>query len=119
MNISVDRSHYIHQCKRETADVLKGKYLLKYERDKHGRQVGVVIAYRDTEGRVKIGWSRCHTKLEKFDRHIGINKAISRAKFWKEIDERDAPHPLRPEVSEMLSRAGRYFQLPLVKIYQP
>ena len=119
MNINVARSHYVSQCKTENQTVLNNKYLLKYERDNHGRHVGVVIAFKDSEGKVKIGWSRCHTKLEPFDKHIGINKAIRRAKFYKELDERDAPRGIKEDLVEMLGRAERYFQLPVVKLYKP
>lgn len=116
MNINVARSHYVNQCKSENQKVLNSKYLLKYERDNQGRHVGVVISFRDTDGKVKIGWSRCHAKLEPFDKQIGINKAIRRAKYYNEIDERTAPHGIQEEIVEMRERAERYFQLPLLKV---
>jgi hypothetical protein len=103
------REQYIEQCKQENQKVLSTRHLLKYERDKNGQPVGVVIAFKDENEIVKLGWSKCNVKEEQFNKNIGINKAISRARDYREVDERDAPYKTQKEISDMIERLGRYF----------
>lgn len=114
MNNNVARRQYSHLCKEENVRALNGKHLIKYERDKHGRPVGVLLAFKDSNGNVQLGWSRCNTKLEGFDKHIGINKAIKRATNIKNVDPvllGKMPHQTQEELLDMRGRAERYFQV--------
>jgi hypothetical protein len=105
----MSKKDYVAVCKKENQTVLNQKHLLKYERNKHGQPIGVVIAFKD-EGIIKLGWSKCNLSAEPFDKQIGINKAISRAVDYRQVDERDVPRGTREEVLEMIARLQRYFQ---------
>lgn len=105
------RKEYSEKCRQKNDEVLKEKYLLKYERDKHGRPVGVVVAFKKN-GEVLVGWSRCHTKLEPFDKHIGINKALNRAVHHNLVDVvGEVPRPLLSYLLDIRERAERYFKV--------
>lgn len=108
--MSENRKQYAELCKQENQQVLQDKHLLKYERNKSGQPVGVVIAFKDGDSNVvKLGWSRCNTNAESFDKNIGIKKAISRAVDYRQVDERDAPYATRKEILDMIDRLNRYF----------
>lgn len=115
MNINVARCAYVEKCRRENETELNQKYLLKYERNNKGERVGVVLAYKDAEGIVKIGWSRCHTKLEPFNKYIGVNKAVKRSvpvDSYTFIHERAmAPRQVAKMLEDMEARAKNYFRV--------
>lgn len=112
------RKEHAETCKAANQSVMSNKYLLKYQRDKHGRPTGVVIAFKDLNNKVRLGWSKCNVKLEQFDKHIGINKAIGASipvfpaepnlnHYLKEV----VPNSLSKLVSEMKERAVKYFKV--------
>lgn len=114
----MNRQEHVLLCKQENSRVLNGKYRLKYKRDKHGRPVGLVISFKDEANIVRVGWSKCNTKLEQFDKHIGINKAISNTYSLESAEfisrngtSKVLPNSLREDVKEMVERASRYFKL--------
>lgn len=111
----MSRDNFVEACKQQNREVLNGRYRLKYKRDKHGRPVGLVISFKDEDG-VRVGWSKCHTKLEPFDKHIGINKAINNTYNLDTAqaivtckDDSLLPNSLRQDVADMVERAQRYF----------
>ena len=112
--ISENRKNYVEKCRSENEAELKEKYLLKYERNKKGERVGVVLAFKDAEGVVKIGWSRCHTKLEPFNKYIGVNKAVKRAvglDTYGYVNELSlAPRSAVELIENMEARARNYFR---------
>lgn len=113
--INVARSAYVEKCRNENEAELNQKYLLKYERNNKGERVGVVLAYKDAEGVVKIGWSRCHTKLEPFNKYIGVNKAIKRAVPLDSVtfmfERANAPRQAAIMLEDMEVRATNYFRV--------
>ncbi len=112
--MSENRQNYIEKCRVENEAELKQKYLLKYERNNKGERIGVVLAYKDN-GVVRIGWSRCHTKLEPFNKYIGVNKAIKRAKELDTVssvcERLNAPRTVLDLLEEMEARAKNYFKV--------
>ena len=60
---------------------------------------GVVVRYR-MNGKLYIGWSLCHLKSDKFNREIGIAKAINRAvefeKMAQQIKRQEDPENKEP-----------------------
>ena len=88
--------------------------------------IGVVIAFKITNGtmpEVKIGWSLCHkVERNKFNKYIGIRKAITIAKYVQEVeqllaindertplDDERIPQPLVKPIEEMMKRAARIY----------
>jgi len=109
-----NRNEYIENCKKENQQVLGPKFLVQYLRDKHGRPVGLALAYKQND-EVKVGWSKCNTTLENFDKQIGINKAINNSvelnsvKFVQKSTE--IPNSLRYTVTSLVDRASRYYKI--------
>jgi hypothetical protein len=84
--------------------------LIRYIRNKKGQPRGVVVALRDNN-EVCYGYSICNP-IDRWDRHEGLNRAISRAKE-REYDLPTAPNTIKQIVEgyENLSkRAVKYFK---------
>lgn len=83
--------------------------LVQFIRTNKGNPVGVVIAYK-TDNKIYIGWSLCNTKVEKFDKQIGLYQATNRADLSENLSNLSVlPHSVRRTVGEMKERANRYF----------
>lgn len=96
------------------------KMIWEYVRDRKNRKVGVVIAYRTGEGNIMLGWSLCDKK-DRFDRIIGLNKAIIRAKYldlfqkvgnriWSHNMTDNVPHSVTDTFISVSERAKRYYK---------
>jgi hypothetical protein len=107
----MSRASHVEFCKKSNQEVLNNKFLLKYKRDSKGNRTGVIISFRDNDGVVKVGWSKCNTKLESFDKHIGIHKAIECARM---TNPHNIPHSIKRDLVEMQERALRYFRTNVV-----
>ena len=83
--------------------------LLHYIRGKNRERIGIVVALDHN----KIGWSRCHLPLDKFDLDKGLKIATGRAQSGKNWEaEENVPYDVRIEIEKMHDRASRYFKLP-------
>jgi hypothetical protein len=65
--------------KQKVVDIFKKKYpelMFMYVKDhKRSRQIGIIASL----GKDQIGWSKCHSKLDKWDLSRGLQVAIGRA----------------------------------------
>ena len=113
--LSPDRVEYVEGCKEKVAEVLKpGQNIVKYIRKNNGTMTGVMVAYRGTNNQVHIGWSMCNTKVDKFSRHIGLLKAITRSvnvhtEFGQEWLHA-IPNSLLKPMIEFSKRAEKFFK---------
>ncbi len=108
----MNRQEYISNCKKLNKDLFNShNYILSYDRDKHGRLNGVVLAFRTNGDDIKVGWSKCNTKLEAFDKHIGIQKAIQRATSFYTFDVSELPHSIKHISERIRRRARNYFKI--------
>ena len=90
--------------------LVSGKSIVEYVRKKNGQRKGVVVVFRDpSDNQVKFGWSLCNTTMDKFDRHIGLAKAIRRAVTLHDGVEVEIPHSMVEKVSHVIERADRFF----------
>jgi hypothetical protein len=79
--------------------------LVRFIRNKNGQRVGAVVAICE-DGVVKTGWSKCNTKLDKFDREMALKIAVGRA---NNIGKKTHSAIVKP-VEQMRDRALRYFK---------
>lgn len=96
-------------------DLLKpGKFLLEYIRDKNKQPRGIVVAYRDNENQVQVGWSLCNIKVDKFNKEIGLAKAIeSGLPIWffeSPTANTGVASSVKDNVNKMVKRAVKYFR---------
>ena len=85
--------------------------IAKYARDRKGNPIGLVAAFRDTDNKVKIGWSFKH-KLDRFDRNVAWASAVGKARV--EADramDKLLPYALYQIYNEVTERAIRYFKV--------
>lgn len=105
------------------------KVLYKKVRDRHHQPVGVVVAIDKN----KIGFSKCHSKLDNFQRSYGLAVAIRRAEKGvdyidktKEVPVKESlenkpsttaykkecviPYDLRSDYEKIKDRAAAYFK---------
>ena len=81
-------------------------------RRKAGRthKIGVVFGMVD-KGVIKIGWSKCNTKLDKFNPEDGIAMAHERAiHISSSPDHIKTPDCIRTQVRQFGARCVRYFK---------
>lgn len=83
--------------------------MIEYIRDGRGRKVGVMVAYKDGDS-VRIGWSKCNTKLEPFDRERGLAIAFGRA--VKGNITKKMPNKVCRKLARFIDRADRYYNNP-------
>jgi len=77
---SLSRSLYLQNLADENHLILStyARHIIRYKRKANGRRVGTVVAMIDKQGKLFVGSSKCR-KGDKFERHMGINKAIERS----------------------------------------
>ena len=95
------REQYIECCKQAVKEFLPTckrvsyQYAFKHEkyngatgeRKKLGPKIGVVIGYRDESGKLFMGAAQCNLSAgDKFDRYIGLYRAIDRAMPFDRFD---------------------------------
>lgn len=97
----------------QRADFIRTVYkpLVQYLRDRKGRKVGCLLAYRDpAHGALRVGWSRCHVGRDNFDRGLAVTKAFDRAVPIDELDLDAAPHSARAALAHFAARARRFYR---------
>ena len=86
--------------------------LIQYVRDKNNHRVGVVVAEKPSlvDKGDGIGWSKCHSRLDKFDKKMGIKIAYGRAISGKQYKETIIPHDVQQVIKKMKKRAKSYYK---------
>ena len=89
---------FVHKqdCKRKTAKPVG-----------NNPPVGVVAAVKHGD-KVFVGWSKCHSTLDSFDRKRGLKIAVGRASPKRFIDS--VPRELMQPMVAMTARATKYFK---------
>lgn len=89
--------------------------IVKFVKNSKGHRVGVVVATRLNPDVVGVGWSRCMTKVDEFDRQEALTRALERAKSGECIVRQDsavysgvAPS-MEDAVQSLGERAHKYF----------
>lgn len=114
--MDANRVAYIETCKQNVAHLLENnKVLIHYTRDFKGNRTGVLVAaILPDEDTPSYGWSVCHPKKDRFNKYIGICKAVERMTLGVPTDEDGVP-VLPLTILEMLpefeKRVGRYFKM--------
>ena len=85
------------------------KPLIQYIRDKNNRKVGVLLGYKDADGELMIGWSKCNIKRDKFNRDLAITKAFSRRELNAGKWADGLPQSLRETYQSFCDRCVRFF----------
>lgn len=81
--------------------------LINHVRNKHGQKIGTLVALSKEE----IGWSRCHTNLDRFDKQVGIDIAKQRAiKYDLMTNAFRCADSLKLDFIKMVRRADKYFK---------
>lgn len=80
--------------------------LIRYLRDEQGQKRGVAVAIDGGSG-IQYGWSLCHSR-DKFDRNVGLFKAICRAKGGANLNL--VPDDMKPVVEKLQNNAKRYYK---------
>ncbi|MEO5366034.1 MAG: hypothetical protein H7831_06715 [Magnetococcus sp. WYHC-3] len=99
------KEEYLAECNTIISNHKPKHLIWQYYLDKKRHRKGVVVAFNDN-GTAKVGWSMCKTKLEPFNRSIGLRKAIDRA-YLAAICTPHSMLQLHHKVSE---RAAVYFK---------
>jgi hypothetical protein len=107
------------------------RYLLEYLRETANTKSGCVVLFKDADT-INIGWSKCNTDAEEFDRDIALYKAIRKARplsHYKKLEREDpttggrvvmykveigqndwVPHSLTPIIDKFLASAEKFFR---------
>lgn len=112
------REDYVEFCKNENKKVLvPGKSLVQYVRTKKGQPKGTMVAYRGDDNKIYVGYSLCNSKVDKFDRQIGMRKAVERALTQDKYDDvtlknfvDKIPQSVVKPLDAFLERAERFFK---------
>lgn len=78
----------------------------RYVRNKKGHPVGMLLAIKDEKG-VHIGWSKCNTRLDIFDRKKGAVIAQARALKGSIVPY---PREIEKSIYDFMNRAEKYFK---------
>ena len=115
------KREYMIMVKEQVDAAMKThKVIITYARNDRNEKVGVVVAYC-LDDVIYMGWSRCNIvgnenqKGDKFNRLIGLHKALFRAKPINEAIMPNAgftvcPWSMEEEWSQIYKRAQRYFK---------
>jgi hypothetical protein len=122
-------TQYVKNCKKEFEETINpSATLIEYHRVGHGRPKGVLVIFKDENGRVLAGHSLCHrTEKFGFNKYVGVVKAMNKAVpiealgtpscvktnafvssetlAWKKV-----PHSLRKHMKKLVKRAYLYFK---------
>ena len=92
---------------------------LQYEYYRKAKQKrGLATLYRESDGSYIVSYSLC-SRVDKFDRNIGLFKALTREDYIRIIPKNDGvvidmlknavpPHSLKPLVLKMVGKAAYY-----------
>lgn len=59
-------------------EMSKKNLLVRYARDKRGNPYGVIVGIRLPDGDFRVGYSKCHSKLDRWNKYEGIYFAVER-----------------------------------------
>lgn len=128
------RDAYIQQSKTKVLDFFsKHKFLVSYKKNVRGQKVGVLIAFKDENGNINLGFSKCNHKAgDKFNKYIGLSKAIDNTMqivsndclFYNPVESIEngfraewpnrydvIPFSMIKDVINMVERLKRYFKI--------
>ena len=111
--MNTNRNEHIDTCKLLVSEAVKRRaILIHYIRNRKYLPIGVLVGYKNEEGVPNVGWALCNIKKERFNKYIGIAKAMDRAINGVPTD-RDG-EPLMPEsvlkeMDNFIERCDRYF----------
>lgn len=83
--------------------------LKQYVRGKNRKKLGLMVAYPDGDGKVKIGFSKCHPRLDSFNKEMAHDLAIGRAERNQDILP-NVPNSDLPELWYFVNRCRRYYK---------
>lgn len=74
-----------------------------------GIKQGLFVAFKDNDGKVRVGWTLCNKKAgDKFDEHIARLMAIGRAY----VEDAPAfPPSMTKKAERFIERASKYFKI--------
>lgn len=108
--VKSEREKYIESCKKlfHTAQKKYGKILIDYVRDRHYKPVGCVLAYKEKKtGKLYFGWSKCNVKMDEYNRHVGLVKALKVAVPEPAIYHVEIPNSVVDQMTGMVQRAKK------------
>lgn len=87
-----------------------------YTRDKHNQKTGCLVALKNTNDVVGIGFSKC-CKDDKFDKKRATDLAVKRAELIASGKRScSVPHSMREDYLNMAERARRFYKDKTIKI---
>lgn len=110
-----NRAQYIQKCRQDNEAMVQylGKVLMRYVRDRRRRKVGVVVAIKGQADQPALGYSKCHSKKDLFNRDIGLALALHRAAASLELGigyhPKEIPQSVRETFEKMRTSAEKYF----------
>lgn len=87
-----------------------------YTRDLKGRPTGVIIATKSNRAghRYHIGWAKCNTKLDRFNKHMALTIACGRVTAAEDagvpVVTNSMPYEVRKMLPMFTERCNRYFK---------
>ena len=89
--------------------------IYSYVRNDKNQKVGVVVARSfETDPKVFIGYSKCNSTLEEFDKERGLEIAFDRAEKSYLRENFYPPVSMIPDIKKMIERAKKYFKKDVV-----
>jgi len=85
--------------------------LKQYVRGTRNRKVGVLVAERNSEGKITVGHSKWCTGRDMYNRSLGDKIAIDRMRKGSFVLPADS---IRVEYINFLDRCSRYFKVPRI-----
>jgi hypothetical protein len=85
--------------------------IVEHVKNRHGNRIGTVVATR-VGNDILLGWSKCKTRLDKFDPKRGVQIAMGRAVMGSHIPVASS---LQFAYDAMKERASRYFKGATIK----
>lgn len=102
---------YARKSKPRVEDVIvkeNGKKVVKTVK-RSAPPVGVFVASKDDNGRIKIGWSKCNKK-DIFDRQTGLTIAVNRMAVNRHDN---LPHTMIDQFEAFIRRCEEYYKVPI------
>lgn len=88
-----------------------------YTRDQKGAPTGLLIALKSKRDGHKyhIGWAKCNTKMDKFNKPLAIQIAVGRLEAAEDaglayVQSFKMPHQIRKQLDRFVDRCERYFK---------
>lgn len=92
------------------------KHIRYYLRNRKNQLVGMLVAYKDEDGHLRIGWSKCKVKMDKFDKEIGFYIALRRAEKREPYKRnthycvKGLPHCVTQVMPKFVERVNKYYK---------